>query len=340
MFWPSPQDARREYERCSSTSTVVVGNRAEVEVAVGTPRPGGGRPPAARPRGRAGAGQEGRRGRAGRDPRRDAHRRRRSWSTSSAASAPVTPSAGRWCTACSSGWDPVRIAEHANAAGAIVVARLACADAMPTARASSRRWSPDGGRRRDPHAGATGGTDPDDHAPGRSPMMAQQISDEQWRELLETRATRPGRGGRGLRQPQAAGGAALRAGHDLPGGGRPPRARGRSASGGDAMAMADRRGLLERLVTALSRPGRRRRARLARHRRGAAPARRARGQGRHRLDEPRRPRRRRLDDGRPLHRLRRGEHQGVPARGRQDAAAHRRRGRRHRADASRPAPRP
>ena len=33
-----------------------------------------------------------------------------------------------------SGWDPVRIAEYANAAGAIVASRLACADAMPTAR--------------------------------------------------------------------------------------------------------------------------------------------------------------------------------------------------------------
>jgi 5-dehydro-2-deoxygluconokinase len=32
-----------------------------------------------------------------------------------------------------SGWDPVRIAEHANAAGAIVASRLACADAMPVA---------------------------------------------------------------------------------------------------------------------------------------------------------------------------------------------------------------
>ena len=29
------------------------------------------------------------------------------------------------------GWDPVRIARYANAAGAIVASRLACADAMP-----------------------------------------------------------------------------------------------------------------------------------------------------------------------------------------------------------------
>src|SRR5206468_1201727 len=32
-----------------------------------------------------------------------------------------------------SGWEPVRIAEYANAAGALVASRLACADAMPTA---------------------------------------------------------------------------------------------------------------------------------------------------------------------------------------------------------------
>ncbi|PZS14650.1 MAG: 5-dehydro-2-deoxygluconokinase, partial [Pseudonocardiales bacterium] len=31
-----------------------------------------------------------------------------------------------------SGWEPVRCAEYANAAGAIVASRLACADAMPT----------------------------------------------------------------------------------------------------------------------------------------------------------------------------------------------------------------
>jgi 5-dehydro-2-deoxygluconokinase len=31
-----------------------------------------------------------------------------------------------------SGWDPLRCAQHANAAGAIVASRLACADAMPT----------------------------------------------------------------------------------------------------------------------------------------------------------------------------------------------------------------
>jgi 5-dehydro-2-deoxygluconokinase len=31
-----------------------------------------------------------------------------------------------------SGWSPARCAEYANAAGALVASRLACADAMPT----------------------------------------------------------------------------------------------------------------------------------------------------------------------------------------------------------------
>ena len=42
-----------------------------------------------------------------------------------------------------------------------------------------------------------------------------------------------------------------------------------------------------------------------------------------------------LDDGRPVHRVRRGQHRRVPARGRQDAAAHRRPGPLHRRDARR-----
>jgi len=37
MFWPSPQDARREYELMLQHVSVVVGNLADVAVAVGTP---------------------------------------------------------------------------------------------------------------------------------------------------------------------------------------------------------------------------------------------------------------------------------------------------------------
>src|SRR5881409_2633679 len=39
MFWPSPEDARGEYDQLLDHATVVVGNRAEVEVAVGTADP-------------------------------------------------------------------------------------------------------------------------------------------------------------------------------------------------------------------------------------------------------------------------------------------------------------
>ena len=119
--------------------------------------------------------------------------------------------------------------------------------------------------------------------------------------------------------------------HPVPGRGRPPGSRRPGlrwrpdGDGGPALAAGPPgRGAQP--------PGRGRRARHARRRRGAAAPRRPRGQGRHRLDEPGRPRRRDLDDGRPVHRLRRREHRRVRPRGRQDAAAHRRRRHRHRRD--------
>jgi len=40
---------------------------------------------------------------------------------------------GALCHGLLAGWAPERIVRFANAAGAIVVSRLACADAMPTA---------------------------------------------------------------------------------------------------------------------------------------------------------------------------------------------------------------
>ena len=43
------------------------------------------------------------------------------------------------------GWDPVTIARHANAAGAIVASRLACADAMPTLDELSSLVATEGG---------------------------------------------------------------------------------------------------------------------------------------------------------------------------------------------------
>ena len=84
--------------------------------------------------------------------------------------------------------------------------------------------------------------------------MPEQISDEQWRQLLETRATRPeavAEAYANRKRPEgllSERGTIFLVAADHP-------ARGALASGADAMAMADRRGLLERLMTALSRPG-------------------------------------------------------------------------------------
>ena len=131
MFWPSPEEAREEYSLLLDSATVVVGNRAEVEVAVGTADPG---EAADRLLDRGvelalvKMGGEG---------------------------VLVATQDGRWVVpphpvevVCGlgagdafggalvhgllAGWNPVRIAEYANAAGALVASRLACADAMPT----------------------------------------------------------------------------------------------------------------------------------------------------------------------------------------------------------------
>jgi 5-dehydro-2-deoxygluconokinase len=131
MFWPSPADARREYEALLDQVTVAVGNRDEVEVAVGT-----------------------------RDPEQAAERLLAHGvelalvkmgaggvlvaTRDSATVVPPTPvevvcglGAGDAFGAALvhgllSGWEPARIARTANAAGALVASRLACADAMPT----------------------------------------------------------------------------------------------------------------------------------------------------------------------------------------------------------------
>jgi 5-dehydro-2-deoxygluconokinase len=131
MFWPSPDEARAEYDAMLDSVTVVVGNRDEVEVAVGTREPhaaadllldrgielalvkmGGQGVLVATP-----------------DQR------------SVVAPHPVDVVCGLGAGDAFGGalvhglllgWDPVRIAAHANAAGALVASRLACADAMPT----------------------------------------------------------------------------------------------------------------------------------------------------------------------------------------------------------------
>jgi 5-dehydro-2-deoxygluconokinase len=131
MFWPSPEDARREYELMLEHVTVVVGNRAEVEVAVGTADP------ETAARRLLDHGVELAMVKKGAEGVLVATR-----------DAMVTVAPQQVDVVCGlgagdafggalvhgllSGWDPVRTAEYGNAAGAIVVAQLACADAMPT----------------------------------------------------------------------------------------------------------------------------------------------------------------------------------------------------------------
>ena len=131
MFWPSPHEARSAYAEMLGQVDVVVGNRTEVEVAVGTSDP----ETAARLLLDLGValalvkkGAEG--------------------VLVATAEQMVTVAPHAVEVVCGlgagdafgaalvhgllAGWDPVTIAEHANAAGAIVASRLACADAMPS----------------------------------------------------------------------------------------------------------------------------------------------------------------------------------------------------------------
>ncbi len=131
MFWASPDEGRREYQRMLPFATVVVGNRAEAEVAVGTADP------------------------------HEAATRLLAYGAELAvvkmgadgvlvatADGMTTVAPQRVRVVCGlgagdafggalvhgllSGWSAVRCARYANAAGAIVASRLACADAMPT----------------------------------------------------------------------------------------------------------------------------------------------------------------------------------------------------------------
>jgi 5-dehydro-2-deoxygluconokinase len=131
MFWASTEQARAEYGRMLEHVTVAVGNRGEVEVAVGTADPelaarrllDRGLELAVVKKGAEGVLVATAEGMATVAPQRigvvnglgagDAF-------------------GGALIHGLLSGWDPVRCAEYANAAGAIVASRLACADAMPT----------------------------------------------------------------------------------------------------------------------------------------------------------------------------------------------------------------
>jgi 5-dehydro-2-deoxygluconokinase len=132
MFWPSEDRARAEIGALLDHVTVAVGNRAEVAVVVGTADP---------------------------DLAADrllARGLRLAVVKLGADGVLVATPDGRWTVpprrvevVCGlgagdafggalahgllAGWTPPRIAEYANAAGALVASRLACADAMPTA---------------------------------------------------------------------------------------------------------------------------------------------------------------------------------------------------------------
>ncbi len=130
-FWPSPHAARREYLRMLQHVTVAVGNRAEVEVAVGSADP-----------------EEGARRLLDLGVELAVVKQGADGVLVATPAGMVTVAPQPIHVVCGlgagdafgaalahgllSGWDPERIARHANAAGAIVASRLACADAMPT----------------------------------------------------------------------------------------------------------------------------------------------------------------------------------------------------------------
>jgi 5-dehydro-2-deoxygluconokinase len=132
MFWPSPEEASAEYALMLDAVTVVVGNRDEVEVAVGT------RDPHEAADRLLGHGVELALVKMGGDGVLVAKPEERTVVAPHLVQVVCGLGAGdafggALVHGLLSGWDPVRIAEYANAAGAIVASRLACADAMPTA---------------------------------------------------------------------------------------------------------------------------------------------------------------------------------------------------------------
>ena len=132
MFWPSPEDARAEYDELLDFATVVVGNRAEVEVAVGTAEP---HEAADR---LLDHGVELALVKMGAEGVLVATPDKRAVVPPHAVEVVCGLGAGdafggALVHGLLAGWDPIRIAEYANAAGAVVASRLACADAMPTA---------------------------------------------------------------------------------------------------------------------------------------------------------------------------------------------------------------
>lgn len=132
MFWPDVETARAEIGWMVDHVNVVVGNRTEVQVAVGTADPD---EAADRLLARGVRMAVVKRGAEGVLIATEAER----WTV------PPCPVrvrcglgagdgfGGALIHGLLSGWDPHRVAAYANAAGALVASRLACADAMPTA---------------------------------------------------------------------------------------------------------------------------------------------------------------------------------------------------------------
>ncbi|MFC9995140.1 5-dehydro-2-deoxygluconokinase [Nocardia sp. NPDC127526] len=132
MFWPDAETARAEIGWMLDHVNVVVGNRTEVQIAVGTADPD---EAADRLLARGVRLAVVKRGAEGVLIATEAER----WTV------PPCPVevvcglgagdgfGGALAHGLLSGWDPHRLAAFANAAGALVASRLACADAMPTA---------------------------------------------------------------------------------------------------------------------------------------------------------------------------------------------------------------
>ncbi|UOX85443.1 5-dehydro-2-deoxygluconokinase [Amycolatopsis sp. FBCC-B4732] len=132
MFWPSAGQAREEIGGLLDHVTVAVGNRAEVEVAVGTADPDAAADRLLERGLRLAVIKKGAEGVlvATPDGRSTVPPRRVEVVCGLGAGDGF---GGALIHGLLSGWDPVRLAEYANAAGALVASRLACADAMPTA---------------------------------------------------------------------------------------------------------------------------------------------------------------------------------------------------------------
>ncbi|MEU7790937.1 5-dehydro-2-deoxygluconokinase [Amycolatopsis sp. NPDC049159] len=132
MFWPSAGQAREEIGGLLDHVTVAVGNRAEAEVAVGTADPDAAADRLLERGLRLAVIKKGAEGVlvATPDGRSTVPPRRVEVVCGLGAGDGF---GGALIHGLLSGWDPVRLAEYANAAGALVASRLACADAMPTA---------------------------------------------------------------------------------------------------------------------------------------------------------------------------------------------------------------